>query len=280
MHHTIDLDDVCLHYVTQGEGAPVLLLHGFPATWFSWDGVMERIADRFQFICPDLRGYNLSSKPGGVQAYRAETVAEDLVELLRVLGISRVRLVGHDWGGAIAYQLAAFHPELVSHLSVLNCPHPAIFLRHLKKNFAQLRRSWYILFFQLPWLPELLIKASVDRFLESVYRPSGAFGVEELQHYKEALCTPGALTASLNYYRAAGRAIFGPPQKWPKIECPFQLIWGVRDPALGVELTENMERYFELPPRRDYLAEAAHWVHNEQPDEVVALLEDFWVAEM
>lgn len=251
------------------------MLHGFPATWLCWEPMMERLDSRFRVIAPDLRGYNLSGRPSGVNEYSADKVAGDIVHLLDHLGEEKVRLVGHDWGGAIAYHLAAHFPDRFSHLSVLNCPHPAVMVRHLKSNLRQLRRSWYILFFQLPWLPELLIRRNVDSFLRAAFRPRSAFSEEELQHYREAMLLPEALTATINYYRAAGRAVFSQQPRWPVIECPFQLIWGKRDPALGVEMTEGMERYFQEHVIREYLPEAGHWVFSQKPDEVAELLLQF-----
>lgn len=264
-----------LHYVCQGEGPTVLLLHGFPATWRCWDRVMEKLSSRYRVVAPDLRGYHLSGRPSGVGEYSSEKVAGDIVHLLDHLGEQKVRLVGHDWGGAVAYHLAAYHPHRIDRLSVLNCPHPVELVRHLRSNGRQLRRSWYILFFQLPWLPEFLIRGHIDRFLASVFRPESAFTAEEIAHYREALLLPGALTAALNYYRAAGRAALARRQRWPIIECPFQLIWGRRDPALGVELSEHLERYFSNPVLREYLPEAGHWVFSQEPERVCEVLLSF-----
>jgi epoxide hydrolase 4 len=274
-HHTIELSGTRLHFVSEGDGPTILLLHGFPATWYTWNGVMSFLSRDFRVVCPDMRGYNLSGRPSGVSEYSAEKIAGDIVELLDLLGESRVSIVGHDWGGAIAYRLAAFYPERVSQLAVLNCPHPVALVHHMRSNFRQLRRSWYILFFQLPWLPEFLIRRDIDGFIRAAFRPLAAFSSKELAHYREALLVPGALTAALNYYRASGRAVFGRPTKWPKIECPTLLIWGEKDQALGLELTDDMERYFSGRLDKEFLPEAGHWVHSQEPEIVISLLADF-----
>ena len=275
-HHTAELSEVELHFVTQGDGPTVVLLHGFPATWYSWHEVMTSLSKDFRVVCPDLRGYNRSGRPVGVSQYSVDKIATDIVELLDVLGESRVAVVGHDWGGALSYHLAAFYPQRFSRLAVLNCPHPSALTHHLRTNFRQLKRSWYILFFQLPWLPEYLIRRNIEGFVRSVFRPRAAFSPEELGHYREALLLPGALTAAINYYRASGRAaLFDRTGSWPKIECRSLLIWGEKDVALGVELTEGMERYFEGPLRKEFLPEAGHWVHSEKPTLVSELLTEF-----
>lgn len=276
-HREVQLSQVRLHYVTQGDGPLLVLLHGFPACWYSWAHMLDDLAKDYTVVAPDLRGFNLSGRPSGVKAYDSSLIAGDIAELIETLGYTTAKVVGHDWGGAIAYKLAAEHPDRVECLSVLNCPLPTILVKHLMTNFRQLRRSWYILFFQIPWLPEWLLGRNLEGFLKAVFRPRQAFSAEAMAYYKHALERPGALTAALNYYRAGMRAVMGPQREpsWPKISCPFLLIWGERDLALGVELTEGMERFFEQPIRKEYLPEAGHWVHEQEPERVLELLRDF-----
>jgi epoxide hydrolase 4 len=274
-HREVKLSQVRLHCVVQGDGPLLILLHGFPVCWYSWAPMIAELATEYTVVAPDLRGYNLSQRPSGVKAYDSALVAGDIAELIVALGHSTAKVVGHDWGGAIAFRLAADHPDRVEKLSVLNCPHPAVFVKHLMSNFRQIRRSWYIFFFQLPWLPEWFIGRDIEGFLRLACRPRRAFTDEAMAYYKQALQKPGAVTATINYYRAAARAVFGRGQRWAKISCPFLLIWGVRDSALGVELTEGMERFFEGSIQKEYFPDAGHWVHDQEPERVLELLREF-----
>ncbi len=274
---TVELGSTNLHLAEQGEGPLLLLLHGFPAFWYSWRDFLEPLSKKFQVVAPDLRGYNLSDKPEGVSQYSIEVLCEDLARLIRAMGHTRAYLVGHDWGGALAWACAALRPRLVNRVAVLNCPHPQAMAYHLRTNRRQLRRSWYILFFQLPFLPELILNLDRERFLDRAFqtrRP--VFSQEDRARYRDAIFRPRVLTAAINYYRSAGRTFFSPP-RYQKISAPSLLIWGEKDAALGRELTVGMERHFEGPYRVEYLPEAGHWVHNEERDRVLQLLTDFLV---
>jgi pimeloyl-ACP methyl ester carboxylesterase len=188
-------------------------------------------------------------------------------------------VVGHDWGGAIAYHLAAMHPEVVDRLVVINAPHPAVMARRLWKP-AQLLRSWYMFFFQLPWLPERLLRARHWRAFrygfEHDARP-GAFSRDDIDRYVEAWSQPGAVTAMLNYYRAVFRQ--SPRRAEARIRpivAPTLVIWGERDRYLGVELAEpdradvpNLERVVRLPA-------ASHWVQHDEPERVAQVLIEFF----
>ena len=186
-----------------------LALHGFPEFWYSWRHQLPALAAAgFRAVAPDLRGYNLSDKPPGVAGYRMEHLVADVAGLVRGTGRPRAAVVGHDWGGAIAWTFAMRHPELVERLVVLNAPHPAAFLRELRTP-AQLLRSWYVFFFQLPGLPEWYVRRRDFALLERALRRGavrpGAFSDEDVRLCKEALARPGALTAAINYYRAVFR---------------------------------------------------------------------------
>jgi pimeloyl-ACP methyl ester carboxylesterase len=229
-------------------------------------------------MAPDLRGYNFSDRPQGVRHYRTNYLVEDIAALIRQQANGKAHVVGHDWGGVLAWRLAALHPELVNKLVVLNAPHPAAYRRVLKCNPVQWLRSWYVLFFQLPWLPERLLRSRDFALLERTWKRDpvtpGAYSDEDIAKYKEALRQPGALTAAINYYRAAMRwpgDLYGEPQFVP---APTLLIWGEEDRYLGLDLTVGLETW--VPDLRvERIAEASHWVQNDKPEVVNRLLVTF-----
>jgi pimeloyl-ACP methyl ester carboxylesterase len=260
-----------LHWVEQGEGPLVVLLHGFPEYWYAWRHQIPALAAAgFRAVAPDLRGYNLSDKPRGVAAYRIEALLADLVGLVERLGEGekKAHVVGHDWGGAFAWYAPLFFPDRLLSLTLLNAPHPLAFRRELKTSAAQRRKSSYVLFFQLPWLPERRIRAGNFAILEKMLRRDpvslGAFTDEDIRLYKEALARPGSLTAAVNYYRAALRF---PPRvrgrKWPD-DLRTLLVWGERDRYLGPGLLEGLDRWV---PRLtvERIPDASHWVQADAP---------------
>lgn len=272
---TVGLEEVRLHYLTAGDGPLLVMLHGFPAFSASWEPLIPELARRFRVVAPDMRGYNLSDKPRGVRSYRLETLCRDVAQLVEALGERQADLVGHDWGGAVTWATAALHPDKVRRAAVLNCPHPTAMARHLWTNARQRRRSWYIFFFQIPWLPEAILRRYADRFLERAFRGTHV----DLARYRRALLEPGALTASINYYRAAFRASLSPGRlRLPAIQAPSLLVWGEKDLALGRELTLGMERYFAGPYQARYLPDCGHWVHDEAPERVLGLLREHFSA--
>ncbi|MCS6925292.1 MAG: alpha/beta hydrolase [Candidatus Binatia bacterium] len=279
-HGTAYVNNIRLHYVTQGVGKLVILLHGFPEFWYSWRHQIPILAQHFRVVAPDMRGYNDSEKPKGVASYRLDLLTADVLGLVRAFGEERAIIVGHDWGGGVAWAFAAQYPQATERLVVLNCPHPHAFQKHLRTNLRQLRRSWYIFFFQLPWLPELAVRLTLRRFVEQAFRGMAirkeAFSDEDLQRYVEALQKPGALTAGINYYRAAFRGFLRHgARRFPPITCPTLLIWGEEDIALGKELTYDMEPYFTHRFAIKYIPQCSHWVQQEQPELVTQYLLEF-----
>jgi pimeloyl-ACP methyl ester carboxylesterase len=275
-----DLGDVRLHYVEAGEGPLVVLLHGFPEFWYGWRAQIEGLsAAGFRVVAPDMRGYNLSSKPEGVAAYDLDLLAADIAALIRERGEERARLAGHDWGGAVAWATAMNHPDAIARLAILNAPHPRRFLEEVRHP-QQLARSWYMLAFQLPWVPERLAQADhwrAFRFgFEHDARP-GAFSREDIDRYVEAWSQPGALTAMISYYRALFRQSPKRAQaRLRPVSAPTRVIWGERDRYLGVGLAEppradvpQLERVIRLP-------EASHWVQHDEPARVTELLAEFF----
>ncbi len=277
----ISVNGIRLHAMTAGEQGPlVILLHGFPEYWYSWRHYLPFLAEAgYRVVAPDLRGYNLSDKPKGIAQYQTPILARDIYELIHAQGEEQAILVGHDWGAAIAWMVAMYYPQAVEKLVICNVPHPASFARGIR-TWRQLRKSWYIFAFQLPWLPEYVIQRNLYGTLERVLRGSAvrkeAFSDDDLRRYTEALRQPGALTAALNYYRALVRWSWRVPVQ--PITAPTQIIWGEDDIALGKELTYTAHEY--VPDLRvHYIPNCGHWVQQEALEEVQQVLLRFFCAE-
>jgi epoxide hydrolase 4 len=278
-HRYADLGDVRLHYVEAGEGPLVLLLHGFPQFWYQWRHQIPALVEAgFRVVAPDMRGYNLSDKPPGVQAYRVELLARDVERLILACGERTAVVVGHDWGAVAAWIAAMRHPGRVERLAILNVPHPARSLDGLSKP-RQLLRSSYIFFFQIPRLPEEVIRAGDFALLRSVFRSDPvqpeAFTAEDIERYIEAIAQPGALTASLNYYRAILRYQRETRAMLQRVEAPVLVIWGERDRFLSRRLAEPPRLWVPNLICVKRLPDASHWVAEDRPLEVNTLLLDF-----
>ena len=278
-HRSLATNGIRLHCVVAGSGPLVVLLHGFPEFWYSWrHQIPALVAAGFRVAAPDLRGYNDSDKPEGIEAYRMTELVEDVAGLVRALGEERAAIVGHDWGGALAYAFAMLHPEMTTRLAVLNCPHPAIFGRAITEgDLEQMQKSWYMFFFQLPVLPEALLAANNFKLLKQfAYDNSrrGTFSRRDLARYFEAFAKPGALTGAINWYRAMFRRPQG-GRAYPKIAAPTLVIWGTADHFLGAHLLNRMKRHFAGPFKLVRLPGVSHWVQQEAPRRVNALLLGF-----
>ena len=278
-HRYADLGDVRLHYVEAGEGPLVLLLHGFPQFWYQWRHQIPALVEAgFRVVAPDMRGYNLSDKPPGVQAYRVELLARDVERLIRTCGEGTATVVGHDWGAIAAWIAAMRHPGRVERLAILNVPHPARSLDGLLSPM-QLLRSSYMFFFQIPRLPEEVIRAGDFALLRSVFRSDPvqpeAFTAEDIERYIEAMAQPGALTASLNYYRALLRYPGETRALLKRVEAPVLVIWGERDRFLSRRLAEPPRLWVPNLICVKRLPDASHWVAEDRPLEVNTLLLDF-----
>jgi pimeloyl-ACP methyl ester carboxylesterase len=277
-HRDAVVNGVRLHYVETGSGPPVILLHGFPEFWYSWRHQLPALAEAgFRAIAPDLRGYNLSDRPPGVPSYRLDVLLKDVAGLIQHVGADRVAVVGHDWGGVLAWHLPRYHPELVERLVILNAPHPGAYRRELRSGI-QLLKSWYILLFQVPGLAEQVLAAGdydlVARMLRREPVHPEAFTPEDVLRYKQALARPGALTAALNYYRALRYPIAHTLGETPRIEVPTLVLWGEQDTHLSVRLTEGLSTWVR-DPRVVRFPDASHWVQNDVPERVNRLMIDF-----
>jgi len=270
---------VSLHAVAAGpnDGPVVVLLHGFPEFSYGWRQQIEPLAATgFRVVVPDQRGYNLSSKPSGVAAYALAELVSDVIAIADQLGREKIFLAGHDWGAAVAWSAALLHPQRISKLAVLNVPHPSVMRKFLSTRPRQLLRSWYMFFFQLPWLPEIFFSAFnfriVSRSLLRSSRP-GTFSTEDLAQYRAAWSQPGALTGMINWYRALFRARVEFPDKIVRV--PTRLLWGERDAFLLAEMAHESLRYCTNAELFTF-ANATHWLQHEEAARVSELLIDFF----
>ncbi len=261
-----------------GDGPLLLLLHGFPQYWYCWRHQLAVLSAHFCVVAPDLRGYNDTEKPDW--GYTVDVLTADVVGLIESLGYQRAHVVGHDWGGALAWMLAITYPHRVTRLATLNMPHPALMQQAMTTNPRQMARSVYMALFQLPLLPEALLRAGDYALLAWMMRgtttSSNAFDDETIEMYKDAASKPGALTAALNWYRGLFRDgdMFRLAHQSARVDVPTLMVWGQQDPALGVELTHGTESLVSNL-RLEYVPDASHWVQEEQPELVSRYLLEF-----
>jgi epoxide hydrolase 4 len=276
-HNFIDTNGIRLHYVRQGSGKLMLMLHGFPEFWYSWRHQISEFSRDYQVVAVDLRGYNLSDKPDRPEAYQMPEFIADVQGLIRGLGYEDCILVAHDWGGAIAWNFAYAHPEMVEKLIVLNIPHPAKFAAGLQTT-RQLLKSWYIFAFQIPWLPEFLLQLNDYQAIKNAFLGMAidktAFSEADLNAYRDAAAQPGALTAMINYYRGAFGLFSSKRSQWGILEVPTLTIWGENDTALGKELTYGTDGYVRNWQVK-YIPNCSHWVQQEQPALVNRYIKEF-----
>ena len=278
-----------LHFASAGApGRPmVLFVHGFPEAWFAWEAQLEAFGANFYAVAVDLRGFNLSAKPADLDAYRPKKIVEDLAMLIAHLGYRETRIVAHDWGGALTWNLAIFAPQCVRKLVIVNAPHPGVFARLLRDDPGQQKASQYMLLFCSPQAETILSRdnyaALVDAVLGSGLK-SGVFNEDDRNAYIAAWSQAGALTGGLNYYRAAR---VGPPQPGAEstgnfavdptklmVRVPTLVIWGEKDTALLTANLDGLEQFVpELTVRR--IPEGTHWVTHEKPDEVNGYIHEF-----
>jgi len=273
-HQTLEAGGLRFHVASAGDPASdslALCLHGFPECWYSWRHQMPLLAELgYRVWAPDLRGYGGSEIPRGVGAYSLEVLMSDVRALIQASGCRRTLLLAHDWGGIIAWYFAMRHPELLDRLVIYNAPHPGPFAERF--SWRQALKSWYVLFFQLPWLPEWMLTRRRAELVGRAFSESAVhkehFPEEVLEVYRESALRPGAATGMVNYYRALIRGGGARRQQalgLPAIETPTLLCWGEQDIALEKSGNEGLERWV-----RDltvhYLPEASHWVQQDQPE--------------
>lgn len=278
-HQRIATNGIQLHVVQDGpqDGPLLIFLHGFPEFWVSWRRQIPALAHAgYRVWAPDQRGYNLSDKPDGIAAYCLDELAADVVGLIDAAGSQKAYLVGHDWGAAVAWWTAVTHPQRVERLVAMNVPHPAVMQQQLRHNPAQMRKSWYIFFFQTPRLPEISAQVNnwraATRALTSSSR-AGTFSDADLELYRQAWSQPHAYTSMLNWYRA----IIQKPPRMPtsqRVTPPTLLIWGAQDMFLGREMAQPSIDLCD-DGRLVFIEEATHWVQHEEAEQVNQLLTEF-----
>ena len=272
-----EVGDVRLHYVEAGNGPLIVLLHGFPEFWYGWRLQIKPLAAAgFRVVAPDTRGYNLSSRPVGIAAYSADKLADDIRGLIREIGAESACVVGHDWGGTIAWTMAMKYPEVVNRLVILDAAHPRVFTRGLV-NPRQFLRLWYIFFFALPGLPERIVSAGRFRFFRRFLRDARpAYTPDEMDRYAEAWSQPGAPTAMIDYYRCSVHPPKGAKPTLGTVSAPTLAIWGQRDRYLGPGVRNPDRKDVPNLARVEQVPGASHWVHHDEPERVNQLLTDFF----
>ena len=259
-----------------------ICLHGFPEHSFSWRYQLPMLAKLgFTAWAPNLRGYGNTSRPSAVKDYSLSALVEDVAQLIVASEKKKVTLIGHDWGGFIAWEFATLNRLPLERLIVCNCPHPRSFLESFE--WSQLRKSWYMFFFQIPWIPEYLTGLkkglAIGRLFEKTNRNSAAFPPEVIEVYKRNASQPGALKAMINFYRGWRYGSFDRERKWRNnqfdpIATKTLLIWGEEDDFLEKTLTVSTHKYV-ADLRTRFLSGASHWVQQERPDEVNDLIQEF-----
>ena len=286
-HHYVDFDDVRLHYVDAGDGPLMLFVHGFPEFWYAWQEQLEAFSRDCRAVALDMRGHNLSGKPTAVGAYRPKHLVADLRRLIDHLGGRPCIVVAHDWGGAAAWNLAAAHPECIEKLVIINSPHPVRFARALRDNPAQQQASAYMNWLRRPGAAEKLLEndcARLAAMLAQSTTDAAWLTPDLLAHYREAWAQPGALDASLNFYRASPLHPATPEEPGASgidlkpadfsVRVPTLVIWGERDTALLPGLLDGLEALVpKLSVKR--IPDGSHWVIHEQPGEVNRLIREF-----
>lgn len=287
-HEFAEVNGIRLHYATAGAGKLILFAHGFPEFWYEWKHQLEDFGRDYWAVAPDLRGYNLSSKPADSDQYRMHDLVEDVRALQHHLGVKKMILVGHDWGGAIAWTFAALHPHLLERLVIINAPHPALLQRELRENPEQQQASQYMLIFRASQAESILSANDYQMMVENVLAEGlelGTCTAEDKEAYLTAWAQPDALSGGLNYYRAAR---IGPPLDERdltrgylaedfshfKIHVPTLVIWGEGDAFLVENNLVGLERYVSnLTIRR--IPEGSHWVVHRKPKVVNAAIREF-----
>jgi pimeloyl-ACP methyl ester carboxylesterase len=279
-HVNLPTNGIHLHVVQTGSryGSLVILLHGFPEFWYGWRKQIQPLADAgFRVWVPDQRGYNLSDKPRGIAAYKIDELARDVVGLIDAAGVDKCYLAGHDWGAAVAWWVALHYPERLQKLAILNVPHPAVMMQTLSSSLTQLKKSWYIFFFQIPFLPEAILRNNdwerMVGMLNNSAKP-GTFSNDDIEQYIHAWWRKDAITSMLNWYRAVLQM---PPKisADQRVRIPTLLLWGANDIALDRQMAHPS---LELCDQGKLVLfeNSSHWVQHDESEMVNKYLLDFF----
>ena len=267
-HRYAEVNGVKLHYVEEGKGPLILFLHGFPEFWYEWKALLPEFARDHHAVAPDMRGYDLSQQPEGVEQYRVPVLVEDVRALAAKLKAKRFVLVGHDWGGVVAWAFASAHPEMLDKLVIINAPHPAVFAREFANNPAQQKASSYFSLLTSPQAETFLAQNNFGNFQALIKPWATPADIDEyVANWKRGL------TGALNYYRASLKSGVALPPMQP-IETPTLVIWGEKDTAL---LTGNLNGLDEHVKHLDVvrIPDGTHWVIHEKTAEVIRDMREF-----
>lgn len=285
LHHEFtNINGIKMHYVTIGEGPLIVFLHGFPEFWRSWKHQISFFSNKYKVVALDMRGYGETERPVEVGEYRIEKIVRDVTELIDSLGEKKATVVGHDWGGAVAWVTAMINPPVVEKLIVMNAPHPAIVQRNAFRNYTQMQKSWYMFFFLLENAPEKVLSRNNFDILKNVFEISikrkDKFSSSDIEEYVSSWSKDGGITGGLNYYRANLNEDFwgnlGESIPFPKIKIPVLQIWAEDDIFLGKELAEGTKEFVvDAPFSLKFIPNCGHWVQQEAPDEVNQMIEEF-----
>lgn len=269
---------VSLHVAEAGpeNGRPILVLHGFPEFWYGWRNQFDALVDAgYRVVAPDQRGYNLSDKPRGVAAYDLDVLARDVIGLADALGQDKVLLIGHDWGAAVGWWIASHHPDRLEKFIAISAPHPVVWIDAMRNNVEQRKKSRYVGAFRLPWLPEFLMRHGNFRALVGALRETkqaDAFSDADVEKYRAAWSTPGALTGMINWYRALLARDWRSTSIGP-IRAPVMILWGDHDRYGVPKLAEDSAKLCE---RASLIRlDATHWVQHDESERVNRLAIDF-----
>lgn len=268
--HHIKVNGLNFHVKAVGEeaGKLIVLLHGFPEFAYGWRHQIEALADAgYRIVAPDQRGYNKSDKPEGVDEYHIDKLRDDVIEMIHHYNKGRAIVIGHDWGGAVGWHLVSTRPDVVEKFIAINIPHPAVMPEVMKRHPKQMFKSLYMLFFQVPWVPEKLLGMNRFKMMKRVLKRTGnknTFSAADLEEYEHAWAEEGALTAMLNWYRAAPSGLQSLEKK---VRVPAKIIWGVGDDFLSEALAEASFKLLE-DGEIAWIENATHWVNHEQPEMV------------
>ena len=277
--HYAQIGGVQLHYAKAGDGEElVVLLHGFPEFWYSWRHQLAALSGEYTVIAPDLRGYNLSDKPARVEDYAIDNLVDDVCGLIGHLGYEKAAVVGHDWGAIIAWALAEKYPEYVSKLCAMQVPPGWVWRKNL--SVKQALASWYMFFFQLPYLPEWLLSrddfAGLTGILKNTTAAPGVFTREDISEYKKSWREPDSITPLINYYRAGVlKRLFASDAGDRKITVPTLFIYGEKDTAVLPETVKNVGAAIDAPFTEIRIPDAGHWVQQEAAEIVTDSLREF-----
>lgn len=286
-HQMVEANGIRFHTVAAGR-APgkklMLLVHGFPELWYSWRWQLEAFTDEYEVVAFDLRGYGQTEKPKGIEHYTIDKLADDIACLVKALGYDSCTLVAHDWGGVISWLAAHTHSSLIDKLIIMCAPHPKCMY-----DWDQYKRSWYILAFQAPILPELLLLSNDCEALDasartgpSAMKTDGTITVQEVERYKQAFQQIYAATAALNFYRAYMQNVTTNPspgylrmvQDPEKLQIPTLVVWGADDAALGPQLAHQTPQFVE-DVEVHILKNCSHWAQQDRPSEVNSIMRNF-----